>query len=158
MPYNNGREETAVLIALLAILGVNLIVIVVVAALVFGRKRWLKDQPGYFAGAIRVSDGHVHGLSSKWKRGSARWTRDILVWSKAPLLFRDELVPVYRVSSEHPAGAGEVKRLGDNPIVVEFEADNAKIEVAAKEEQRVLVKGPFGNAHHPGASTTTPPL
>ena len=80
------------LIALLAILGVDLIVIVIVAVAVIGRKRWLKKQPGYFAGAIRVSDGHVDGLSPKWKRGSARWTRDVLVWSKAPFLYRDEVL------------------------------------------------------------------
>jgi hypothetical protein len=41
------------LIALIAILGV----IAIVASAVFapGRRRWLKRQPGEFAGAIRVS-------------------------------------------------------------------------------------------------------
>jgi hypothetical protein len=43
----------AMLIALIAILGV----IAIVASAVFapGRRRWLKRQPGEFAGAIRVS-------------------------------------------------------------------------------------------------------
>ncbi len=146
------------LIALLAILGVDLIVIVVVAAAVFGRKRWLKAQPSYFAGAIRVSDGHVDGLSPKWKRGSARWVRDVIVWSKAPFLYRDEVLPVERVSGERAAGAGEVKRLGDNPVVVEFEVDGAKIEVAAQQEQSDLVKGPLAGAHSTRAATTTAPV
>jgi hypothetical protein len=79
-----GRDDgEAMLIALLAILGVDLIVIVAVAAFVLGRRRWLKRQPGEFAGAIRVSGGDVDGLSPKWKRGSGRWVRDVLAWSKA---------------------------------------------------------------------------
>jgi hypothetical protein len=45
------------LIALLVALGVDLIVVVGFAALVLGRKRWLKRQPGEFPGAIRVSSG-----------------------------------------------------------------------------------------------------
>jgi hypothetical protein len=36
------------LIALLVVVGVNLIVIVVLAAIVLGRKRWLKRQAGEF--------------------------------------------------------------------------------------------------------------
>ena len=59
------------LIALLALLGVDLIVIVAFAALMLGRRRWLKRQPGEFAGAIRVSSGDIDGLSSKWKRAQA---------------------------------------------------------------------------------------
>ena len=79
-----GRDDgEAMLIALLAILGVDLIVIVALAAFVLGRRRWHKRQPGEFAGAIRVSGGDVDGLSPKWKRGSGRWVRDVLVWSKA---------------------------------------------------------------------------
>jgi hypothetical protein len=72
------------LIALLAVLGVNLIVLVVLAAIVLGRKRWLKRQAGQFFGAVRVTRGEVHGLKSRWKRGSGRWVRDVLVWSKGP--------------------------------------------------------------------------
>jgi len=39
------------------------------------------------------------------------------------------------------AHSGEVKRLGDNPVVIEFASDGAKIEVAAKAEHRALVSG-----------------
>jgi hypothetical protein len=39
-----------VLIALLAVLGVDLIVVVAIAALVIGGKRSLKRQPGQFTG------------------------------------------------------------------------------------------------------------
>ena len=65
------------LIALLALLGVDLIVLVVLAAFVFARKRWIKRQPGAFRGAIRVSGGKVDGLKPKWRRGYGRWIRDV---------------------------------------------------------------------------------
>jgi hypothetical protein len=42
-----------------------------------------------------------------------------------------------------------VKRLGDRPVVLEFESDGARIEVAARAEHRALVAGP---------ATTTPVL
>ena len=45
------------LIALLALLGVDLIVIVVLLAVMLSRKRWVTDQPGSFRGAVRVLDG-----------------------------------------------------------------------------------------------------
>ena len=41
------------MIVLLIALGVDLAVVVVFAVFVFGRRRWLKRQPGEFAGAIR---------------------------------------------------------------------------------------------------------
>ena len=131
------------LIALLAILGVDLIVIVAFAVFVFGRRRWLKRQPGEFAGAIRVLSGDVDGLGPKWKRGSGRWVRDVLVWSKAPLMFRNDLIPVDRLVGEHPEHGGGVKRLGDKPVVMEFASGGARIEVAARAEHRALVTGPL---------------
>jgi Protein of unknown function (DUF2550) len=91
--------------ALLALLGIDLIVLAAFGLLVLGRRRWRKRQPGEFAGAVRLSGGVVDGLKSKWKRGSGRWVGDVLVWSKAPLMFRDELVPVDRFLGEQPAHA-----------------------------------------------------
>jgi len=131
------------LIALLAILGVDLVVIVAFAVFVFGRRRWLKRQPGEFAGAIRVSSGDLDGLSPKWKRGSGRWVRDVLVWSKAPLMFRNELVPADDLLGEHPEHDGGVKRLGDKPVVIELTSGAARIEVAARAGHRALVTGPL---------------
>jgi hypothetical protein len=79
------------LIALLAVLGVNLIVIVVLLGFVLSRKRW--------------------------GRGYGRWVRDVLVWTKGPFFFRNELVAVDGLDQQRPAGAHEIKRLGDHPIV-----------------------------------------
>jgi len=131
------------LIALLIVLGVDLIVVAAFAAFVFGRRRWLKRQPGEFAGAIRVSGGDVDGLGPKWKRGSGRWVRDILVWTRAPLLVRNELIPVDRLCGEQPGHADGLKRLGDKPVVIEFATGSAKIEVAGSAEHRALVTGPM---------------
>jgi hypothetical protein len=144
------------LIAFLALLGVDLIVIVILAALLLGRRRWLKRQPGEFPGAVRVSSGDVEGLAPKWKRGYGRWVRDVLVWTKAPFMFRNELVPVDRLTGDHEAEAGEVKRLGDRPVVVEFTSERAKIEVAAKPEHRALVSGPFATPATPVPHATSP--
>jgi hypothetical protein len=147
-----GRPEPrprAMLIALLAVLGVNLIVLVAFAELVLGRRRWLKRQPGEFAGAIRVTSGDIHGHGAKWKHGSGRWVRDILVWSKAPLMLRNELAPVDGLSAERPARSGAVKRLGDEPAVLAFAFDDATIEVAAKVEHRGLVTGPVTDPPRP---------
>jgi hypothetical protein len=127
------------LIALLAVLGVDLIVIVVLAAGVLSRRRWISRQPGAFRGAIRVADGELHGFGSNWSRGYGRWVRDVLVWTKGPLLFRNELVAVDGMGEERAAAAGEVKRLGDNPIVTAFTSGATRIEIAVDAEHRDLL-------------------
>jgi Protein of unknown function (DUF2550) len=130
------------LIALLAVLGVNLVVLVAFAASVFTRKRWIKRQPGAFRGAIRVADGKVDGLESKWRRGYGRWVRDVLVWTKGPFLFRNELVPADGIDEQRPAHHDEVKRLGEHPIVMHVRTGSATVEVAAHGEDAELLLGP----------------
>ena len=131
------------LIALLAVLGVDLIVLVAFGAFVISRKRWVKRQPGAFRGVIRVASGEVDGLRPKWGRGYGHWIRDILVWTKAPFLFRNELVPTDRLDEQRPARTDEVKRLGDHPGVIRVTADGATVEVAAKAEDIELLLGPY---------------
>jgi hypothetical protein len=145
-----------VLIALLAILGVNLIVIVVLLAFVLSRKRWVKRQPGSFRGVIRVSSGEIDGLGAKWGRGYGRWVSDVLVWTKAPFFFRNELVPADGLDQQRPAGPDEVKRLGDHPVVVQLRTASATVEVAAHDEQSQQLLGPYREsaavARHPSAA------
>ena len=132
------------LIALLALLGVDLIVIVVLLAGVLGRKRWITRQPGAFKGAVRVVDGDVPGLDVKWKRGYGRWVKEILVWTKAPFLFRNELVVADSlIAGARPAKQGEVKRLGKHPTVLTVAVERgARIELACADgPERAL--GPF---------------
>ena len=140
------------LIALLALLGVNLIVIVVLLAGVLSRKRWITRQPGAFRGAVRIVDGEVPGLDVKWKRGYGRWVKEILVWTKAPFLFRNELVVADSlVSGARPAEPGEVKRLGKHPIVLAVAVEGgARIELASADgPDRAL--GPFAATSGPEA-------
>jgi len=131
------------LIALLAVLGVDLIVIAAFVAGVIARRRWLKAQPGDFQGAIRVADGEVKGLKPKWKRGNGRWVSNVLCWSKAPFLFRPELVPIDGLAGERAAERGEVKRLGDSPVVVDLVTDGATIEIVTRKDDRLLAVGPL---------------
>ena len=144
-------------IALLAVLGVDLIVLVAFAAFVFSRKRWVKRQPGAFHGAIRVAGGEVAGLRPKWSRGYGRWVREVLVWTKGPFLFRNELVPTDRLDEERPARTGEVKRLGDHPGVIRVTAEGATVEVAAKAEDTELLLGPYRELAYATAAGTERP-
>jgi hypothetical protein len=140
--------------ALLIALGVPLIIIVGFAAVVLKRRRWLKKQPGVFAGALRIASADSDGSEPKWKRGSGRWVRDILVWSKAPLLLASQLIPVDALLGERETKAGEVKRLGDHPVAVEFATAGGKIEVAVKPDSRAQVVGPLATVSAPAPPTT----
>jgi hypothetical protein len=146
-----------VLIALLAILGVNLLVIVVLLAAALSRKRWVKRQPGSFRGVIRVCGGEIDGLAPKWRRGYGRWVRDVLIWTKAPFFFRNELVPADGLEQQRPAGPGEVKRLGDHPVVVRLRIERATVEVAAHDEESEQLLGPFRESVAVGRGPSAPP-
>jgi hypothetical protein len=133
------------LIALLAVLGVNLWVILVLLAVLLSRRRWVSRQPGAFKGAIRVVEGDVPGLRPKWRRGYGRWVRDILIWTKPPFLFRNQLIladaPVGEARDARP---GEVRRLGKHPCVVRLATEGGtRIEVAAVPDAQERVLGPF---------------
>ena len=91
MESTTRKRGPVMLIALLALLGVDLIVLVALVA------SWERVNDGWcgsrrLRGAIRVIRRELHGLAPKWKRGYGHWVRDVLVWTKAPFLFRNELV------------------------------------------------------------------
>jgi Protein of unknown function (DUF2550) len=130
------------LIALLAVLGVDLIVVVVLLVAVLARRRWVNHRPGVFAGAIRVASGEHDGFGSKWRRGYGHWVRDVFVWTKKPFLFRNELVAIDRLEGVRAAREGEIKRMGDEPAVIELVVNDAVIQIAAHGKDRDLVLGP----------------
>lgn len=132
-------------IALLAVLGVDLIVIVVLLGTVLTRRRWVSHQPGAFKGAIRVVGGEVSGLGGKWKRGYGRWVRDVLVWAEAPFLFRNQLLAVDGLAGAvRAAEVGEVKRLGSQLVIVPLVGDGgARVEIATAEDDRGQALGPM---------------
>ena len=111
-------EGVSVLAALLAVLGVDLIVVVLLLATMQGRKRWVKRQPGAFRGQIRVADGELDGVGPKWRRGYGRWVREVLVWTKGPLLFRNEVLAFDRLEGERSEPSDQIKHLGDGPVVI----------------------------------------
>jgi hypothetical protein len=133
------------LIALLAVLGVDLIVVVVLLAAVLARRRWVNHQPKAFKGAIRVVEGQVPGLSGKWRWGYGRWVRDVLVWEKAPFLFRGQFVLADEVAGPvRAAQPGEVKRLGKSVTVASLAVEGgARIAVAVPSDAREAALGPF---------------
>lgn len=136
------------LIALLAVLGVDLSVIVFAVVVLLSRRVWVSRQPGAFKGAIRVADGHVHGLRPKWKRGFGRWVGEVLVWAKAPSLFRNELVDARRMSVEvrETAPDDKVRRLGNRPVVVTVASGGARIEIATAADHQERAVGSFAVA------------
>ena len=144
------------LIALLAVLGVDLIVIVVLLAAVLSRRGWVSHQTGAFRGAIRVVDGKVPGLKPKWKRGYGRWVHEILVWNKAPFLLGNEFVAADALAGEvRAAKPGEIRRVGKNPVVIPLAVDgDARIEVVTAQDRRDRAHGPFADA--PGAGASSP--
>jgi hypothetical protein len=131
------------LIALLAVLGVNLIVVAGLLVVVLGRRRWVNHRPDVFLGAIRVTAGKHDGFGPKWRRGYGRWVRDVFVWTKKPFLFRNELVAVDGFQAKRAAHAGEIKRMGDSPAVVELVADGAVIQIAVHGKDQELALGPY---------------
>lgn len=136
-------------IALLIAIGVNIAVVVALAVLVLGRRRWLRRQPGAFTGAIRVVQGDVHGLGSSWRRGSGRWVRDILVWNRAPFMYRNAVVPIDGLAARRQPAAGEVRRIGDEPTIFILEHEGARIELAAALNLEGLATGPFSLEQNP---------
>ena len=141
-------------VALLAVLGVDLVVIVALLAIVLSRRRWVARQPGVFKGAIRVVDGEVDGLGPRWKRGSGRWVRDVLVWTKAPLLLANELVAVDGLAGDpRAAEPGAVKRIGDDPVNVPLAAGGgARVEVVAAGTDRARALGPLAASAPPSGA------
>ena len=129
-------------IALLAVLGVDLIVIAVILAGVLGRRRWVSRQPGAFRGTAQVVDGRVPHLGSKARTGYGRWVRDVLVWTPAPFFLRNTFAAVDTVEGHHQP-TGKVRRLGDNPRVITLAAGGAGIDITVRAEDVALVTSAF---------------
>jgi hypothetical protein len=136
-----------VLIALLAVLGVDVIVIVILLAVLLIRRRWVSHQMGAFKGAIRITEGDVPGLKKKWKRGYGRWVSNVLVWTKGPFLFRNELVVAEGLLDEvRAARPGEVKRLGKHLVIVPVAVEGgSRLEAAISESSQSLMRGPISD-------------
>lgn len=142
-----------VLIALLAVLGVDLMVLAVFVVALLARHRWVSHHDGAFKGIARVVEGELHGFGSRSRRGYGHWVRDVLVWTPAPLFLRNALIGVDRVDGSHEA-KGKVRRLGDHPSVVVLVAGQARIEVTVPATDQPLVAAPFADTAASAPSPT----
>jgi hypothetical protein len=70
---------------------------------------------------------------------------DVLVWTKAPSVFRNELMAVNGLADAvRPAEPGEVKRVGSEPVIVPLAADDgARVEIATPADSRERALGPL---------------
>jgi hypothetical protein len=84
----------------------------------------------------------------------------VLVWTKAPFLFRNELVAVDGLAGEvRAAAAGEVKRLGSQPVIVPLAAEGgARVEVTAAGDDRGRVLGSLAAPAAPSSELPREPL
>jgi hypothetical protein len=66
------------------------------------------------------------------------------VWTRAPLLFRNDVIAVDRLLAQRAAADEDGKRLGDDPVIFQLATDTATIEVVAQGEDLALLQGPWG--------------
>ena len=131
------------LIALLAFLGVDLIVIVALVLVLIARRRWLARR-GAFPARVWLVEGHSDELSEKKRKGRARWIRNVLVFSHGPFLLLNDILLIDGVQGiPRPALPGEVKRLGTDPVIILFETDGATVSLAADGENTPEAMAPF---------------
>jgi hypothetical protein len=133
--------------ALLAILGVPLwLVVGALAGSLWSRRRF-RNSPGVFPAKVRLNSGAFDGLSESWPPVAvyARWVHDVLLVNKGLALVRTQPLPIAAAEGRvEQASPQEIKRLGDNPILLQFRLDNgAIIQLAAPGEVRSLACGPF---------------
>jgi hypothetical protein len=108
------------IIALLIALGVSLWVVLALVALMVLRRRWLRRQPGAFPCAIRSVQGETPRVGGRrWRRGWGRRWDGLLAWDPMPTLVGSSLLEVIEVGEARPADAGEIRRMGDQPVIVE---------------------------------------
>lgn len=131
------------LIALLAVLGVDLIVIAAIALAQIGRRRWLARR-GAFPARVWLVQGKSDELSEKKRMGRARWIRNVLVFSPAPFFVSNNILLIDGVQgAPRPAPPGEVKRLGSDPVIFLLATDGATVALAARGEHRQVAIAPF---------------
>jgi hypothetical protein len=128
--------------ALLVILGVDLIVLGIFCAFVLGREGWVTRQAcSTMRSASSMARSTVFG--PKWTRRYGRWVRDVLRRTKAPFLLSNDPIALDSVGEHRPAAPSDVKRLGTDLIIVVLKAVTATVEIAAHGDDLDRVSGPF---------------
>jgi hypothetical protein len=128
-----------VLIALLALLGVPLWFCAIALSVLLLRNRSLRKRRGNVPTRIRVVPG------KRWIRGHGLWVHDVWAFRGSPAAWNEKLVWVTEAHVRAPTDEEreKLRRLGEHPIVATFGFDGGTLDVAAAEEHRALVLGPF---------------
>ncbi len=128
-------------IAVLVVIGVEIVVIVAFLASVVTRRRWVRRQPGVFRGAIRVAGGHVHGLKPRWSRGYGRWIRDVHGLDEFAVPVSTTFLPADSLGYQRETTPEELRRLGEHPTVVRMTSGDPSADIAADREHRKSLLG-----------------
>jgi hypothetical protein len=104
------------------------------------RNRALRHRPGNIACRLRVTPG------GRWTRGHGVWVHDVFAFRGSRAAWKERLLWAIDVEVR-PATEDEAKKLRagrDHPIVVTIVGtpDDGTIEVAAREEDELLLLGP----------------
>jgi hypothetical protein len=128
------------IIALLVGLGVSLWVVLALVGLMVLRRRWLKRQPGAFPCAIRSLEGDTPRVGGRrWRRGWGRLADGLLAWDPMPTLVASSLLEVTEVVGSRPAQDGEIRRMGEQPVILELAlAGGGTVALALRAEHAAL--------------------
>lgn len=135
------------IIALLSLLGVPLWLLLGWLAAGWWHRHQIKQLPDVFKLKVRVIKGTYRHIDDKFSRTAlyGLWAHDILIVEKGLLVGRNLHFPAAEgVQPPQTADGDKVKRLGDNPVTMQFRLDNdAVIEVAAPGDAVQEAQGPF---------------
>jgi hypothetical protein len=136
-----------VLVALLALLGVPIWLLVgMIGAAVWSRRNFART-PGVFKAKVRRVGGDISGVPDSWPRRAAyaRWVHDVLLVHHGVALVRNIPLPVAdRDARVEPVDGEAVKGLGDAPRVATFRLDSGAVaQIACAGADADLLSGPF---------------
>jgi hypothetical protein len=161
-PHAHEFGTSAMIWALLAILGVPLWLVVGALGAALLNRRSVKAVPGTMRGRIRVTSGSVPGFNPRWPRSScyAFWVRDVLVVRAGFAMVRTRLLPASSADEIERRHLPELKRLGPEQVVLGLELDSGStIELAVSAAERSELPGPFllaeGGSEQPRALPRT---
>jgi hypothetical protein len=129
--------------AILAVLGVPLWLIALALLGLFFRNRKLRNRLGDIPVRVRRAG------KERWTRGHAVWVSDVFAWRGSPAAWSEEVVQVDSVFLHAPdeKQRKQLHRLGDDVVIAGLSlSGGSSIDVAALDEHRAALLGPFGNA------------
>jgi hypothetical protein len=141
------KEELDMLVAIGALLGVPVWILLGWLAGGLWHRHEIKQIPDLFKTKVRMVSGTFGHTDDTFPRlaGHAVMAHDILILEKGMLIPR---TIVYRITDgvqpPQPADPDKIKGLGDKPVTIQFRLDGGEvIELAAQGEDLDDARGPF---------------